>query len=109
MPDGYMNPSYGRLMTEGGKQADKQEPGPEARGEAGKRSKENAPPSIHIHSHTGGHTVHILHKDGRHEMHQHGHGDTDGISQHIQTHLGAGSAPESAPLGMDEEAAIGER
>src|SRR4051812_35178783 len=45
-------------------------------------------PSIHIHSHENGHTVHILHHDGQHESHEHEHGDSDGIAEHIHQHLG---------------------
>ena len=52
-------------------------------------------PSIHIHSHAKGHTVHIFHKDGGHEKHEHPHGDASGIAQHIHDHLGGGQgAPE---------------
>ncbi len=56
-------------------------------------------PSIHIHSHDKGHTVHILHKDGTHEAHEHEHGDADGIAEHIHEHLGKGGS-----IGGHEEA-----
>ena len=110
MPGGFMNPSYGAMM-EGAKSADVQNPGPAAKGEAKKRAgNDHLPPHIHIHSHSGGHTVHIMHHDGTHEKHEHPHGDHEGIAQHIHTHLGPGSAPESTPIaGADEEYAEGER
>lgn len=106
MAEHYMNPAYGSMM-EGAKSADKQSPGKEATNEEHKRAGENKPPHIFIHSHDAGHTVHIHHGDGRHEQHEHEHGDVEGMAQHIHTYLGAGSAPESA--GADEQAAVGER
>lgn len=70
----YMNPQRAKHMS----------------GEDGKEKKGGKKhPSIHIHSHAKGHTVHIMHPDGRHEMHEHGHGDTEGMKQHLDTHLRA--------------------
>jgi len=74
----YMNPARGSHMR--GEDEDK--------GRSGGKSKH---PQIHIHSHAKGHTVHIMHGDGRHEEHEHERGDTKGIKQHIDMHLGAGN------------------
>lgn len=69
----YMNPARGRHMS----------------GEDGKdKGGKGKHPHIHIHSHPKGHTVHIMHPDGRHEMHEHAKGDAEGISEHIHQHLG---------------------
>lgn len=59
-------------------------------------------PSIHIHSHAKGHTVHIMHKDGAHEKHEHEHGDTEGIKAHIDEHLGQDHGYSSDGLEEDE-------
>jgi hypothetical protein len=45
-------------------------------------------PSIHIHSHSAGHTVHIMHPDGQHESHEHELGDAEGITAHVHSHIG---------------------
>jgi hypothetical protein len=47
-------------------------------------------PDINIKSHANGHTVHIMHPDGRHEQHPHDAGDVEGIAAHIHEHLGSG-------------------
>ena len=49
-----------------------------------------AKPDIHIKSHSGGHTVHVMHQDGRHEKHEHEDGDTQGIAEHVHELLGNG-------------------
>lgn len=76
----YMNKRHGEHM-EGHEEA------PEPKGkEKGKGGKHH--PSIHIHSHSGGHTVHVMHGDGRHEMHEHQSGDAEGVAQHVHDNLG---------------------
>jgi len=55
-------------------------------------------PSIHIHSHAAGHTVHIMHKDGTHTKTEHSHGDAEGIAAHIHKHIG-GTAGQSHGIG----------
>lgn len=72
----FMNKQHGQHMAGG-----------EDGKEKGGKSKH---PSIHIHSHAKGHTVHIMHPDGAHEKHEHGKGDADGIAEHIHNHLGSG-------------------
>lgn len=69
-------------------------------------------PSIHIHSHAKGHTVHILHKDGRHEKHEHEAGDASGMAEHLQNHLAAGGGEGqdhgfSSDEGMEDEMGSG--
>ena len=59
-------------------------------------------PHILIHSHSGGHTVHILHHDGRHEKHEHELGDAEGIAQHIHQHIGGGADGEQRPEQSEE-------
>jgi len=64
-----------------------------------------AKPQIHIHSHSSGHTVPIMHPDGQHEKHEHEDGDAEGMAAHIHEHLGDGApAGEQRP----EELAVGE-
>lgn len=62
-------------------------------------------PSIHIHSHAKGHTVHIMHPSGEHEKHEHEHGDVEGIMGHIHEHLGTGAemSPESGEATHEED------
>lgn len=91
----FMNKARGRHMSGeamGGEQR------PENEHHAG------ALPDIHIKSHANGHTVHIMHQDGRHEPFEHEHGDTDGIKAHIDEHLGHGSHEEGGEPGMGEAA-----
>jgi hypothetical protein len=53
------------------------------------------PPSIHIHSHDNGVTVHILHHDGQHEEHEHEKDDAEGIASHVHEHFGHGGGHEA--------------
>ena len=84
----YMNPQYGKHMADGGLDdaAEGESSGDHQTGQGDR-------PNIHIHSHSKGHTVHILHQDGRHEKHEHGHGDAEGIAGHIHAQLGGGGGP----------------
>jgi hypothetical protein len=41
-----------------------------------------------IHSHQKGVTVHVFHHSGQHEMHEHQHGDAEGIAAHVHQHHG---------------------
>ncbi len=83
----FMNKQHGEHMKQGAS---------EHHGEGGGK------PSIHIHSHSAGHTVHIMHPDGRHEQHEHEHGDAEGIAQHVHEHLGAGGE-EHEPEGFHDD------
>jgi len=82
-----MNPQHGKHMTEGehGDEKDAKDAK-----DVHKQTGQHHAPSIHIHSHAKGHTVHIMHQDGGHEKHEHAHGDADGIAQHVHDHLGGG-------------------
>lgn len=77
----FMNPAHGKHM-EGKKEA------PIHEAPAHEEQHGGEAPSIHIHSHSKGTTVHIMHSDGRHEAHEHGKGDAEGIAAHIHTHIG---------------------
>jgi hypothetical protein len=74
----FMNPAHGRHITGSNE---------EGEGKRGKK-KPGEHPSIHIHSHSKGHTVHILHPSGAHEEHEFSRGDSEGISNLIHHHLG---------------------
>jgi hypothetical protein len=76
----FMNPQRGRHM-QGGKS--------EEHGEHGGK------PHMFIHSHSTGHTVHVFHNDGSHEAHEHPHGDTEGMAEHIHNELGGEQRPEN--------------
>lgn len=78
----FMNPQHGKHMgeEEDGRSEDK---GSEKEKDGGARH-----PSIHVHSHSKGHTVHIMHPDGGHEKHEHSHGDAEGIAAHVHKHIG---------------------
>lgn len=67
----------------------------------------NEDPQIHIHSHAKGHTVHIMHKSGKHEQHEHSKGDTEGIAEHIHKNLGAGGQDHGYSGGDEEENEMG--
>lgn len=45
-------------------------------------------PDIHIKSHEQGHTLHVMHQDGRHEKFEHEDGDTHGMAEHLHEQLG---------------------
>ena len=66
----FMNPAVGRHLE----------------GAAKEGRSENLPPHIHVHPHSKGVTVHIMHHDGQHEKHEHEHGDAEGITSHIYDH-----------------------
>src|SRR5438270_12303906 len=64
-------------------------------------------PDIHIKSHSAGHTVHIMHQDGRHESHEHAHGDTEGMAEHVHNYLGGEQRPENeGEAGSESERVI---
>lgn len=65
-------------------------------------SGQHGAPHIHISSHEKGHTVHIMHKSGKHESHEHAHGDAEGIAAHIHQHLGSGSGSTTEDSSGDE-------
>jgi hypothetical protein len=77
------------------------------------KTKSSRKPDIHIKSHEKGHTVHVMHQDGRHDMTEHAKGDGKGISKIVAKHLGnagqdhGGSSDEdgengSMDFGLDE-------
>jgi hypothetical protein len=51
-------------------------------------------PHMHIHTHAKGHTVHIMHPNGKHEKHEHEHGDAEGIAAHVHEHFVGGGMPQ---------------
>lgn len=60
---------------------------------------QGAKPSIFIHSHSGGHTVHVFHHDGSHEAHEHSSGDTESMAEHVHNYLGGEQRPEDEDAG----------
>jgi hypothetical protein len=67
-------------------------------------------PSIHIHSHDKGHTVHIMHPSGEHEKHEHEAGDAEGIKAHVDEHIGGIEGQDhgfSSGEEMENEDALG--
>ena len=58
-------------------------------GDVEEKSGQHRAPHIHIHSHSKGHTVHVMHSDGGHDQHEHAPGDAEGIAEHIHNHIGA--------------------
>ena len=75
----FMNPSMGKHMGS---------PAGEKAGDVDEKSGQHHPPQIHIHSHSKGHTVHVMHASGKHEKFEHEHGDSEGVAGHIHEHLG---------------------
>lgn len=71
----HMNPQRGRHMGGG-------------ENEGGAHGEQK--PHVFVHSHSGGHTVHLFHSDGRHEMQEHGH-DADSAADHVRESLGGGN------------------
>jgi hypothetical protein len=90
----FMNKQHGAHMT--GK------PVGEESGDVHEESGQHHAPQIHIHSHAKGHTVHIMHHDGRHEKHEHEHGDSEGMAEHLHTHLGQDHGFSSGEAEEDE-------
>ena len=76
----YMNKQRGAHMT--GK------PMGEASGDVDEHSGQHHAPHIHIHSHSQGHTVHVMHHDGTHTKSEHEHGDAEGIKSIVDQHIG---------------------
>lgn len=98
----FMNPAHAQHF--GGQSA--AQPADDVHQDSG----QHEPPQIHIHSHTEGHTVHIMHHDGRHEKHEHESGDSEGIAAHIHTHLGSPEGNDhggSSGEGMENEGGYG--
>lgn len=60
-------------------------------------------PQIHIHSHAKGHTVHVMHSDGRHEKHDHESGDAEGLKSHIDEHIGGAMGQDHGFSGGEDE------
>jgi hypothetical protein len=65
------------------------------RSEPGSAEKKHHP-HVHIHSHDAGHTMHVMHQDGSHEMHHFAPGDTAGMQEILQAHLGGGAGGGAA-------------
>lgn len=81
-----MNPQRERHMHEGG-----------VHGESHGHGK----PDVHVKSHKGGHTVHILHQDGAHEDGG-THHDAESVAEQVKHALGGSSSREQRP-GEEEE------
>jgi hypothetical protein len=98
MPGRFMNPQRQKHMQ--GKPA----------GDVEDSTGQHHAPSIHIHSHSAGHTVHVMHHDGTHTKHEHEHGDTEGIAEHIHKHLGGAEGQDhgySSGEAMEDETGYG--
>jgi hypothetical protein len=71
------------------------------------KSGEHRHPNIHIHSHSKGHTVHVMHSNGQHEQTEHEAGDAEGIANVVHQHIGAAGgqpvASENNMQPMEEE------
>ena len=93
----YMNPAVGRHMAQMGGQTDEAE-----RVDNPVEEKSDAP-DIHVHTHSKGHSVHVHHKDGRHEEHKFNHGDHEGIGRKVTESMGG----QSSGGGMEDSAAAG--
>lgn len=75
----------------------KESGGEKSHGGGGTKSKH---PHMHIHSHEAGHTLHVMHEDGSHEMHHFAPGDTAGMKGVMDEHMSAGGAgPEAMAAG----------
>ena len=109
MAEHYMNPAYGALMGSAGTEKGEQVKTSPTKHKGGAGHAKH--PHISIHSHAGGHEVHITHPDGQVEHHHHELGDAEGIARHIHEHMGEGSAPEGHELAEmgEEQTAAGER
>jgi hypothetical protein len=59
-------------------------------------------PHFAIHSHAGGHEVHITHPSGEVEHHHHELGDDEGIAGHIHAHIGNGDQRPENDMGQGE-------
>lgn len=59
-------------------------------------------PHFAIHSHAGGHEVHITHPSGEVEHHHHELGDDEGIAGHIHAHIGNGEQRPENEMGEGE-------
>lgn len=92
----FMNPQHGAHMR-----------GEAPSGDVEEKSGQHHPPHISIHSHAKGHTVHIMHHDGRHEKHEHARGDVEGIAAHIHKHLGGHGQDHGYSAGAAEEDEFG--
>lgn len=103
----YMNKAHGEHMT-GKKEAPPAEHdaqnGPQDHGGGGES------PDLFIKSHAKGTTVHIMHSDGRHEAHEHGKGDAEGVASHIHEHIGGEPGQDhggSSGHDMEDEYGLG--
>src|SRR5882762_9022893 len=81
----FMNPARGKHMS--------QDSGTDAGAVSGESEQHHAP-HIHVHPHTKGVTVHVMHHDGTHTKHEHAHGDADGIAAHIHKHIGGAAGQD---------------
>jgi hypothetical protein len=100
MPGWQMNPQRMNFMDQNKDDSGKHVTSGEKEEATGHSSHK---PHIHVHSHSQGHTVHIMHHDGTHEKHEHPHGDAEGIAQHVHTHLG--ESEESPEMEHEEQQA----
>jgi hypothetical protein len=85
---GHMNPNWDTSKMKGlGKE--KREPtepmGDEMHTIEGEEGTEA--PSLFMHSHAKGVTVHVMQKNGKHMKHEHAHGDMEGLKGHIDKHM----------------------
>lgn len=83
----FMNPARAKHMGSTGNMG-ASESQADGAGDVDQESGQHTAPSIHIHSHDQGHTVHIMHANGKSEKSEHEHGDAEGIAAHIHSHIG---------------------
>lgn len=83
---------------EGGEKEKK--PSHEKKHEGGDGGGSHRHPHMHVHSHEAGHTLHVMHDDGSHEMHHFAPGDHAGMSGVMAEHMaGAGGGMEPGTPG----------
>jgi hypothetical protein len=65
-------------------------------------------PSVFVHSHSNGHTVHVFHSDGQHEAHEHGHGESESVADRVHESLGGEQRPGETEHAMGAESDSGQ-
>jgi len=70
-------------------------------GDVDKGKGQHHAPSIHIHSHSKGMTVHTMHHDGQHSKQEFKKGDHEAVADHVANELG-GEPSETSRDGMNE-------
>lgn len=71
-------------------------------GDVSSDSGQHEAPDIHIASHANGHTIHVTHKDGRSESHEHPKGDIEGVTSRVKSSLGGAMGQDHGGSSGDE-------